>query len=208
MPATGTSCRPTSSIFSSKPFTPEQLVSTVDAVFDQSKAHVPVRKLREQSATVHSVRTTALTDAREMATVVSAAALARHETNRVHTARAAMHARARVTTVVRDIPAPQHPAEPVRLRASLNTAVAQRQTGVFRVRAGNAPATELYLENGQIVVLASQEAACYSEDAEGVVPPKISPATLDDAPVGTGADRGSFHPDPGIAPACCRRRRP
>ena len=165
-----------------KPFTPEQLVSTVDAVFGSAKSPAPVRKLREQTAALYSVRTSALTDHHEVAAAVSAAALARRETNRVHTARAVVGTtRTRLTAVSGGGSSPQRPTEPARLRASLNDAVAQRQTGVFRVRAAGAPATELYLDNGQIVVVASQEAARYSEDADGVVPPKISPATLDDA---------------------------
>ena len=164
-----------------KPFTPEQLVSTVEAVFESVRTNVPVRRLRERTDAPYSVRTPPLADHREVAAAVPAAALARRETVRVHTARTVVRAKARVTTVVRDGPAPLRPAEPARLRDALHDAVARGQTGVFRARAGNAPATELYIENGQLVVVATQDAKRYSEDADGVVPAKVSPGTLEAA---------------------------
>lgn len=163
-----------------KPFTPEQLVSAVEGVFESTRVAPPIRKLREQSAAPYSVRTPTLTDQREVA-AVSAAAVARRETNRVHTARAVAHAKARVTTVVRDGLTPLLPSEPLRLRAAMNDAAARKQTGVFQVRAGATPATELYFDNGQVVILATHDARRYSEDADGVVPPKVSPTLLDDA---------------------------
>ena len=163
-----------------KPFTPEQLVSTVEAVFTVAKPTPPVHKLREQNAASYSVRTPALTDRREVA-AVSVAAVARLETNRVYMARAVAHTKARVTTSVRDGLAPRLPSEPLRLRAAMNEAAARKQTGVFHVRAGTAPATELYMDSGQMVVVATRDARRYSEDADGVVPPKVNLAILDDA---------------------------
>ena len=163
-----------------KPFTPEQLVSTVEAVFESAKSDSPARKLREQSAVPYSVRTPTLTDQREVA-AVSAAAVARRETNRVHMARAVAHDKPRMTTVVRDGLTPRLPTEPLRLRAAMNEVAARKQTGVFRVRAGAAPATELYMDSGQMVVVATRDARRYSEDADGVVPPKVSPVILEDA---------------------------
>ncbi len=162
-----------------KPFTPEQLVSTVEAVFESAKSDAPIRKLREQSAAPYPVRTPILTDQRKV-TVVSAAAVARRETIRVHTARAIAHAKARVT-MVRGGQTPRLPPEPLRLRTAMNEAAARQLTGVFRVRAGVAPATELFMDDGQIVVVATRDARRYGEDADGVVPPKVSPAILDDA---------------------------
>ncbi len=156
-----------------KPFTPEQLVSTVKAVIEGAKTDVPVRRIREQAETPFAVRTTPPSDRREVAAVVSAAASARRETIRVHNARLASHAK-----IGADTPSP---VEAARLHAALRDAVAQSQTGVFRVRAGTAPESELYVESGRIVVLATHDAGRYSEDADGVVPPKVSPAILDEA---------------------------
>ena len=163
-----------------KPFTPAQLVSAVEKIFRSAETTAPVRKLRESLAPPASVRTTALTDQREVA-AVSAAAAARREINQVCLARAAAHAKARVTTSVHTGSTPRFVSEPARLRAALRDIAAQRRTGVFRAWTGDEPATELYLDDGQVVVVATRDADRYSEDASGVVPPKVSPAILEDA---------------------------
>lgn len=164
-----------------KPFTPEQLVSTVKTAFETAKGDAPVRRLRGRGRPSPPISPSPLTDHHEIAAAVSAAALARHETNRVRTARSIHHSKARTTALARGDTGIHALTPPARLRAALNEAAEQCQTGVFHIRAGNAPATDLYLENGQIVVVSTQDAGRYGVDADEVVPPKVSPAILEEA---------------------------
>ncbi len=163
-----------------KPFTPEQLVCTVERISRPAEAAAPVRNLRESAPPPYSVRTTTLADQREMA-AVSAAAAARRETNLVDSARTAANAKVRLTAPTRGGASPRPGFERARLRAVLRDVAAMRRTGVFRAWTDPTSATELYLDDGQVVVVATRDAEGYSEDASGVVPPKVSPAILEDA---------------------------
>ena len=165
----------------SKPFTPEQLVSTVERVFEAVRSGIPVRRLQEPREPVYAVRTPLPAEHPQVAAAVSAAALARRDTNRVNGVRTVQQSKARVTVLTGVAATRQRAAQPPRLRHALHAAMTQTPTGVFRVSAGNTPATELYFENGQIVVVATQDANRYSEDVEGIMPPKFSPAILEDA---------------------------
>ncbi len=164
-----------------KPFTPDQLVSTVKAVFDAAKSRAPVRRVREQGDTPGPTNKPPLLDRHETVAAVPVATLSQRETARVPPVRATLTTRSSVTTLVPRGADSHRPNELARLHAALQNAVSLKRTGVFSIRTGDAPATELYVENGQIVVVATLEAARYSQDVDGVVPPKVSPAILESA---------------------------
>ena len=163
-----------------KPFTPEQLVSMVKAVLGMTAEVVPVGRLREAPAVPAAHRPETMSDQQQVAAAVNATALVRRETNRLLHARSASRQAVAAAPAVRETPANRTVTGVTRLRTALIQAAHGRETGALRVRAGTAPATEVYFENGHIVVVATQDSERYSEDADGVVPPKVSPATLDE----------------------------
>ncbi len=160
-----------------KPFTPEQLLSTVRNAFGDAVTEAPVRRL---AATVRSPA--ALEDHHEVAVALSAAAVARRETNRFPgTRRAPRSAGQAPAAEPRPTARAGRPTDLANLRNALAAAADRRESGVFRVRKGTDVPTEIYLEAGRIVVVATRDAYRYSEEAESVMPPKVSPTTLDDA---------------------------
>ncbi len=164
-----------------KPFTPDQLVSTVKAVCDATKSRVPARRVREQGDAPGPASKPPPVERHETVAAVPVATLARRETARVPSVRATLTTRPKVTTLVPRGSDNHRPNEFARLHAALRDAVSPKRTGVFYIRTGDTPATELYVENGQIVVVATLEAARYSQDVDGVMPPKVSPAILESA---------------------------
>ena len=165
-----------------KPFTPEQLLSTVRNVFGGSAVPSPIRRLAETAQPPAARLSEVLEDHHEVALALSTAAVARRETGRFTGARRAVRPTGPTpATAAHDSPLSPRPADIACLRNALATAAGRRKTGVLRVHVGAGATTEIYLETGQIVVVATRDARRYSENADSVVPPKVSPATLESA---------------------------
>lgn len=168
-----------------KPFTPEQLIGTVRNLFGRAGTEPPVRRIAETAAP-RAQRTEAAADHHEVALAMSSALVARRETQRFPKTRRVAPTRPvgpAHAAPVHTQAAGHRPGDPARLRNALAAAANRRETGVLRVHVGTNDPTEIYLENGQIVVVATRDAHRYSEDAEEVVPAKVSLATLEDAVV-------------------------
>lgn len=165
-----------------KPFTPEQLLSTVRSVFGSVATEAPVRRISSTVRPPVASPAVTLEDHHEVALAMSTAAVARRETNRFPgTRRPVRTANSSPAAEVQPRKAGNRPADLACLRNALAAAADRRESGVLRVRAGTDAPMEVYLEGGQIVVVATRDADRYSEEAESVVPPKVSPATLEDA---------------------------
>ena len=156
-----------------KPFTPEQLLSTVRSVFKAAPMEAPIRHL---PPAVRAPETMA--DHHEVAVALSTAAVARRETSRF----SGVHRHPpRSPAPVRGQGLESRPAEPIHIHDALVAAANRGETAVLRVHDRDGGSTEVYLDGGRIVVVATRDAARYGEDADGVVPPKVSSATLEDA---------------------------
>lgn len=165
-----------------KPFTPEQLLAAVRNVFKDVVTEVPVRRIPEIAAALTPQPAEMAAEAHAVAVTMSTTASTQRETNRfLDSHQVSRRAGPAPAAPLRERTPVGRPADPARLREALAAAADRRETGVFRVRLGEHAPTEVYLDGGQIVVVATRDAWSYGEDADGVLPAKVSTATLEDA---------------------------
>ena len=156
-----------------KPFAPEQLASVVNAIIDLTRNGVDFAALR---ARLHP----------EPKPVVADPPF-----------RAAVQEAPPAWGAKPVLPAP-HPSAAfafrrdaglVSVRATMQQVVREGLTGVLRFRPPGVAPVEVFIENGRVVIVSSRDAAAYSAGAPGVLPDKVSPATLE-AAVRTQAQDG------------------
>lgn len=76
--------------------------------------------------------------------------------------------------------APARSSEPS-IRAALQAAVADGQTGLVRFCPGDGISTDVFVDGGRLVLVTTRDGAAYTCGAAEVLPAKISPATLQEA---------------------------
>ena len=148
-----------------KPFAPEQLASVVNAIIDLTRSGVDFIGLR---ARLHPEPKPVMSDPPFRAAVEEAAP--------TWGAKPILPTPNASTAFVfrRD-------AGLVSVRATMQQVAREGLTGVLCFRPPGSAPVEVFSENGRVVVVTSRDAASYSEGAPGVLPEKVSPATLEAA---------------------------
>ncbi len=148
-----------------KPFAPEQLASVVNAIMDLVGNGVDFAGLR---ARLHPGPKPVVVDPPFRAAV--------QETGPAWGAKSASP--------------PPHPSTAfvfrrdaglVSVRATMQQVARERLHGVLRFHPPGTAPVEVFTENGRVVIVTSRDAAAYSAGASGVLPDKVSPATLEAA---------------------------
>lgn len=149
-----------------KPFAPEQLTGLVNTVFDLLKSGLGLPDLRVKlhpASTEDTKQTSIRTAVAEGST--GWPAVARNE-----------------PLTDQQIPSfSDRNLAATSLRTAMHHWTRHGECGVLRISRPEAGATEVFLENGRIVVVGTYDGEAYAQDAMMVLPTKISPATLEAA---------------------------
>ncbi len=167
----------------SKPFTPEQLTSSVKAILGATKEDrdfASIRRLRGDRVPGETM----LVDRQG---VTDAPMPEADRSSRQHwTTGAAPPLIARGLPHDKPSSADHQPSGHVltgsgSLRATMKSIAAEKLSGVLSLRLLDRPPMDVYFEAGHLVVVTTKDAGVYSRDAAGVLPAKVSPATLEAA---------------------------
>ena len=166
-----------------KPFTPEQLLACVKTVHAALKEGAGLPAIRRRMSA--SLYEKAMLIDRQTATASVSEAVRKPEGNRP-----VANARGPTSSTrgalgspdgAADAVAGRGPAEVGPLRPAFQKIAQEGGTGVLSVTESNETLLHVYFDGGSVVVVTTEQVAEYTSGAAGVLPAKVSPATLEAA---------------------------